>query len=327
MEMYRMKNKVVKVATIAAFVIAAPVSGKALRMGTGGETGNYYSMGKDIHSYCAEDISRDIEVASSKGSVDNLLGMTNKEYAIGMVQEDVLQFNAKRSPKKVNKNRMKVITGLHEEAVHLLIPKGYKPQNSEKKGWKAWFSSSDGAPKKFDLAMLKGQKVGSWGGSMVSAEALGYFYDLNLKVTETKFDVNNNSLPIILVGGAPYKPVVEYLASGKWDLAPLDYNAISQTAGFYSNQTVNYQINGKVKGVPTVGIRALLIGKAFRKKSRNAPMTEMATCIYANVADLADDPDTNPNWSSVYDHIDSEGQSDWSYFPLNEDKLAEYEEL
>ncbi|KIF53433.1 MULTISPECIES: TAXI family TRAP transporter solute-binding subunit [Vibrio harveyi group] len=307
-------------------IAAVPVSAKTLNMGTGGTDGNYYAMGQDIQSYCADTISTDLNVAETTGSVSNLLGMMNKEYSLGIVQEDVLNYNAKRNPKKVNQNRIKILTGLHEEAVHLLIPKGYQPKTNESKSlWSKFGLGNDDQPKKFELSMLKGQEIGSWGGSMVSAEALGYFFGLNIHVTEVKNkgDVNDVSKPLVLVGGAPYKVVQDYLASGKWTLAALNYDAISQQASFYSKQNVNYQIGGKVRSVPTVGVRALLLGKSFRKKSRNEPMTELATCIYQNVADLADDPDTNPNWGSVYDYIDGDGQSNWAYFPLDESKLEE----
>ena len=307
-------------------IAAVPVSAKTLNMGTGGTDGNYYAMGQDIQSYCADTISTDLNVAETTGSVSNLLGMMNKEYSLGIVQEDVLNYNAKRNPKKVNQNRIKILTGLHEEAEHLLIPKGYQPKTNESKSlWSKFGLGNDDQPKKFELSMLKGQEIGSWGGSMVSAEALGYFFGLNIHVTEVKNkgDVNDVSKPLVLVGGAPYKVVQDYLASGKWTLAALNYDAISQQASFYSKQNVNYQIGGKVRSVPTVGVRALLLGKSFRKKSRNEPMTELATCIYQNVADLADDPDTNPNWGSVYDYIDGDGQSNWAYFPLDESKLEE----
>ncbi|CAH1582936.1 conserved exported hypothetical protein [Vibrio jasicida] len=307
-------------------IAAVPVSAKTLNMGTGGTDGNYYAMGQDIQSYCADTISTDLNVAETTGSVSNLLGMMNKEYSLGIVQEDVLNYNAKRNPKKVNQNRIKILTGLHEEAVHLLIPKGYQPKTNESKSlWSKFGLGNDDQPKKFELSMLKGQEISSWGGSMVSAEALGYFFGLNIHVTEAKNkgDVNDVSKPLVLVGGAPYKVVQDYLASGKWTLAALNYDAISQQASFYSKQNVNYQIGGKVRSVPTVGVRALLLGKSFRKKSRNEPMTELATCIYQNVADLADDPDTNPNWGSVYDYIDGDGQSNWAYFPLDESKLEE----
>ncbi|CZF83366.1 MULTISPECIES: TAXI family TRAP transporter solute-binding subunit [Grimontia] len=322
-----MKHQYLVAAALAVSFISSPLVAKELVMGTGGPTGNYFGMGNDIAEYCADEVTDfDLTITNSGGSVDNLLGITNKKYALGMVQEDVLNFHAKRSPKQVNKNRIKVLSGLHEEAVHLLIPKNYKPKGNDSGGmWTKWFGGSEKKAQKFELPMLKGQTVGSWGGSMVSAQALSYFFNLNLSVVEAANNPNDTSMPLVLVGGAPYAVVDEYLKTGKWTLAELDYDQISQTAGFYSKQNVNYQIAGKVQSIETVGVRALLVGKSFRKKKRNASMIELATCIYANVADLADDPNTNPNWASVYDYLEDEGQSDWSYFPLDEDKLEDEE--
>jgi len=295
-----------------------------LDMGTGGPTGNYIAMGKDINNYCSDDLSININVLESNGSVDNLLGMLNKKFDIGMVQNDVLHYNAERSPNKINRNRVKIIAGLHEEAVHLLIPKDYNPEPEKEGLWSDIFVHKDQEPpKKFQLSMLKDHEVGATGGSIVSAEALSYFFDLNLKIYNTPMAVNDTKLPMVIVGGAPYGPVKSYLDTGKWMLATLDYDLIAAKAPFYSNQTVNYRIDGKMQPVSTLGVRALLIGKSFRNENRNAPMTELATCIYRNIVDLADDSETNPNWNNVYEYIEDGGQSDWAYFPLDSTQLTD----
>jgi len=295
-----------------------------LDMGTGGPTGNYLAMGKDINNYCSNELSMNINVLESNGSVDNLLGMLNKKYDIGIVQNDVLYYNAERSPDKINKNRVKIISGLHKEAIHLLIPKGYNPEPEKKGLWSDIFVHKDKEPaKKFQLSMLKDHEVGATGGAIVSAEALSYFFDLNLKIKNTSMSVNDTSIPMVIVGGAPYEPVKSYLDTGKWMLATLDYDAIAAKAPFYSNQTVNYRIDGKMQPISTLGVRALLIGKSFRNENRNAPMTELATCIYRNIVDLADDSETNLNWNNVYEHIEDGGQSDWAYFPLDSTQLGD----
>lgn len=316
--------KSIKYALCLAASIASGFSisaqAKEIKLGSGSPTGNYYSMASDIANYCNDDYLTDasLSVLYSSGSVENLMGLGNKVYSIGVVQEDVLNYHAKRSPRKVNKNRLKVITGMHEEAVHLLIPKGYQPTTA-KQGWlDSLFDEKKVA--KISLNMLKDQQVASWGGSIVSAEALSYFFKLNLKVVDLPADKRvNPKLPLVLVGGHPYKPVEDLLKTGRYHLVSLNYHEIAEQAGFYSKQVVNYQVNGKVQSVATVGVRALLIGKSFRKQSRNTHMSELATCINDNIADLADDPDTNPLWSSVYDFIEDEGQVDWSYFPLIEE--------
>lgn len=322
-----MKNKNLIVLMLStSFSYSTSAENLTLNMGTGGPTGNYIAMGKDINNYCSNELSVNINIQESNGSVDNLLGMLNKKYDLGIVQNDVLHYNAERSPNKINRNRVKIIAGLHEEAVHLLIPKDYNPDSDTKKEglWSDLISPKKiDAPKKFQLSMLKDHKIGATGGAIVSAEALSYFFDLNLEVYNTPLAVNNTSMPIVIVGGAPYGPVKSYLDTGKWMLASLDYDAVSEKAPFYNQQTVNYRIDGKMQAVSTLGVRALLIGKSFRNENRNAPMTELATCIYRNIVDLADDNETNANWNNVYEYIEDGGQSDWSYFPLDSTKLTD----
>lgn len=314
-------KKIKAIAVILSVLSATyPITAYSLNMGTGGSTGNYLSMGIDINIYCVDDVSTTINVIESEGSVDNLLGMLTKKFDVGMVQEDVLHFNSEQTPETVNSNRLKIITGLHQEAIHLLIPKSYSPETHNKKMWTDVFTKNR-TPKKFELSMLKNQRVGSTGGGLISAEALSYYFDLDLDIYKTSLDVNDTSTPIVLVGGAPYAPVEKYLETDKWILATLDYKTNEKKAGFYNHQTVNYRIDGKIQSISTLGVRSLLIGKSFRKETRNKPMTELATCIYNNISDLADDPETNSNWNNVYDYFESGDQSSWPYFPLDHPKL------
>lgn len=303
----------------ATALLATPLHAKDIRVGTGSETGNYFAIANDIANYCNEDLGEDqLLILPSGGSVANLLGMQNKEFSMGIVQEDVLNFQARRSPKKVNRNNVKIVTPLHTESVHLLIPKGYKPKGTEKKGWLSVFSSKSGAPVKLELNLLRNQTIGAWGGSITSAQALSSFFNLNLNVVETKQGQMNGKLPILYVSGYPSKVVEGYLASGKYTLVSLDYDAVRQSAPFYTKESLNYSINGKVQSVPTIGVQALLVGKSFRKASRNKSASALANCILESLPDLADDPDTNPLWGGVYEYVEAGMQTQWSYFKLPE---------
>lgn len=318
-------------ASIFAVLVTVAMIGSAtaaeLKMGTGGPTGNYFGMGNDIAMYCGDVLepgrdgsSTSLSVLNSGGSVDNLMGMTSKEYSLGIVQQDVLQYMARRDADRVNSNRIKVITGMHAETVHLLIPKGYEPKSDG-----GLFSFDFGSlfgndqPQGIDISLLKNQRVGSWGGSMVSAKAISLFLDLNFDVVEIPED-NRSSvrMPLILVGGQPYQVVEEYLKSGDWHLVGLNAEAIQTQAPFYMAMTANYTVDGRLQDIPTVGVRALLVGKAFRNEERNANMSLLANCIKDNLADLADDPSTNSNWGSVYEFEESDGQQiNWAYFKIN----------
>jgi len=300
---------------------------KSIKLGTGSATGNYFSIAKDIKSYCDEDVEgASLEILESGGSVSNLLGMQNKQYSIGIIQEDVLNHYAKKNPRKVNGNKLKIISGLHTESIHLLFPIGYKPKSSKEASIFDYFNDDNlDVPKKISLSSLKDQTIGSWGGSILSAEALSDVFSLNINVVDVPKDKRNPSskvVPLLLVGGYPYPIVDEYLKTNQWILVSLDYAEISKvkSAGYYSQESVSYAVKGKMQSTSTIGVRALLVGKSFRKESRNKTMSEIATCLDYNVEDLADDPDTSPLWSSIYDFIEDNDQVNWPYFPLIEDK-------
>ncbi len=326
-----MKKSLLMLTPIAMLLASSFTHADEIKLGTGSEKGNYFSMAKDIASYCQPELGDSkITYLSSDGSIANLLGIQNKLYSAGIIQEDVLQYYAKRSPQTVNKNRLKVISPLHVEQIHLLIPKDYKPEgdSSEKKSWLSYFTSGDKAgaenkAKKLDLDLLKGQKIGSWGGSLVSAEALSFFFDLKFNVVEIPDAQRKGKIdmPLLLVGGAPYPIVDELLKTGNYTLVALDYDRISQQAGFYSKETLNYNIDGKIRSIPTIGVRALLMGQSFRKAERNKDMSLLSNCVYNSLEDLADDSKTNPLWGSVTEFVkNNNGQVDWSYFPMKNSK-------
>lgn len=311
-------NKLIATLLIAATSWSATAA--VHNMGTGGSKGQYFKMGNDIVEYCAPELTEDTiqVVEESGGSAANLQGLQTKQYSMGIVQLDDLMWNAKRAPSKVNDKVMPAIMALHTETVHVLVPKDFQPVGKDSGGWgklTSFFSSDE--PVTFDINLLKGQKVGAWGGSVVSASALSAFFDLKAQVTEIK-PGEPVPFPIVRTAGYPDKVVQEYLASGKYVLIQLDYDVISNRASFYSKETVNYSVNGKMKAINTIGVRAYLVAKAFRKESRNQTARELATCITDSLADLADDPNTSPNWASVYE-FNEQGQAlPWQSFKLLE---------
>jgi hypothetical protein len=307
---------------IFSVIFATPSFSETINAGTGGQTGNYFGMMNDINSYCKSEIGKNtLEVISTGGSLDNLTGIMNKKYTIAIVQEDVLNFMEKQIPRKVNGNVIKVISGLHLETAHLLIPFDYKPETGGGffSGITGFFSGNDDKP--LSLEILKGQKVASSGGSIVSLKALSYFLDLKLQIVEMNMPelLKSKNMPIFLVGGQPYKPVEDILSANLYSLISIDFDKLKAQAPFYLSMQANYKIKGKRRTINTFAVRALLVGKSFRKSSRNVVMSKLATCISEKLTDLADDSDTNPNWGTVYELEEKEGsQSGWPYFPLIE---------
>lgn len=300
-----------------------------MKFGSGSVTGTYYSMVDDIVDYCAADLGIDHRGRTNSmtnneekgGSVGSLVGMTQKKYIGGVVQEDVLQYYHKTDPSNYNQNRIKIVAGMHKETGHLLIPKNFKPADSGSMWSSMWSSMTNKPPEPLNVSSLKGQEIAAWGGSVVSAKALSYFLDLNATIVNIKPEqAESSDIPVLIVAGQPSSTVQKLLATGNFILAPIDYAQLSSRQPFYLKMDANYEIGGEIITVQTFGVRAFLVGKAFRKENRNKPLSVLAGCISDNVVDMADDPETNPNWASVYEINQLGLMTNWAYFPIESGK-------
>ncbi len=318
-----MKKNIIIITTML-IMFSSVVYGKTFKLGSGGPTGNYFSMSNDEVRYCQESIGTDkqgnpniIEVVNTSGSEENLMGLTNKKFAFAKVQEDVLWYHAKRSPNKINQNRMRVVLDMHIETGHLLFPKNWQPTNNEGGLFsKLWDKASNSKPESISVNLLKNQTIGSWGGSKISTEALNHFLGLKMKVVATNFNsaMKTADKPILLVGGQPYKVIEDLLNTGKYIMVGIDFNQLKSQAPFYVSMDANYKQNGKMVTVPTFGVRALLLGKVFRSKTKNQVMKDFANCLIDSLGDMSDDDDTNANWESVWELNKDNNRIDWRYF-------------
>ena len=292
--------------SIAGLLFAEPFN-----IGTGGEKGNYFSMANDIKEYC-KSVVPDMQVQKSDGSIDNLSGMTNKVFQAGIIQSDVLMNMAKTTPRDINMQNMKIIAGLHIETIHLLSPKDYKPKGS------GVFNKFLGSDKEVTgIQDLQGIEVSSYGGSLVSANALNYFFNLNWTIHSVTADkIGSVGTPVLLVGGVPYKPVEELLKTGKWKLIPINYDSVKASAPFYIKSDITYTVNSAPISVQTIGVQAMLVGKAYRNADKNTIMEKLASCVEKSVPDMADDSKTNPNWVSVYENQKLGNLVNWTFFNM-----------
>lgn len=182
--------------------------------------------------------------------------------------------------------------------------------------WAKWTGAESNVPVKVDLETLRGAKIASYGGSLVSATALRYFFNLDWDIINMPLDqmLQQNQLPILLVGGTPYKPVEELLKTGKYRLINLDADMIKSKQPFYTTSNVSYTINGEVQNVKTVGVQAVLVGKNYRSVTRNETNRKLLECIDKNLGEFADDSSTNPNWASVYENSKKGLLLNWPVF-------------
>lgn len=305
-----MKHLLSLLAIAASYLLAAD----PIIIGTGGEKGSYFGMGNDIAKYCSKVAGTEIQVVPSTGSIENLTNLTNKKTTAGIVQADVLMSMSSTMPLDINMQNIKVIAGLHVETIHLLVPTSMFTKQSST--WAKWTGSAANIPIKVDLDTLRGQRIASYGGSLVSATALRYFFNLDWDIVNMNLDqmLVQDQLPILLVGGAPYKPVEDLLKTGKYRLLNLDADMIKSKQPFYTTSNVSYTVNGEVQNVKTVGVQAVLVGKNYRSVTRNEANRKLLECIDKNLGEFADDSSTNPNWASVYENSKKGLLLNWPVF-------------
>ena len=319
-----------KLLLAALLAVTTLFAAPTITIGTGGINGNYYPMGNDIatifdksnsdiEKHCKYPIN--IEIVEGKGSVHNLKQITTKKINAGVVQMDVLMYQKRLHPGKINDKKLKIIAGLHKESLHLLMPLNFRPTEPKSSGWSSVFSSfTADNPVKMELSSLTNQTIESKGGSVISAKAISSFNNLNAKVvnTEGKWSGKN---PILLVGGQPYKEVQDLLSTGKYTLIALNYSNIKAAAPFYLETTLSYSMGGHTIEVPSVGVQALLVGKQARSNRKNLKMSQLSTCLADQdiLGEMSDRDDTNSNWDSVYDLNQNDINIDWDTFPLVED--------
>ena len=291
-----------------------------IKFATGGPGGSYAQMGEDIAGaksetneyggYCLGSTGGKITTISQKGmgSETTLKGIAGKTYGAGIVQQDVWEYYADKDRGTYNKNNVQVIADLHMEALHLLLPKGYKPDNG-------FFSNTfSSKPATVDISLLTNQTIQAWGGSILSAKALSHFIGLNLNVIgTTKEKAAGTGNPILVVAGRGSDAVKAILATGQYELVGINPRAVG-SAHFYKPMGISYQVaNGTVE-VETIGVRALLLGKVKSKKKLNQRMINLASCIEHQYATLSDDDSTHPNWQGAFKLHESGSRTSLTYF-------------
>ena len=276
-------------------------AGKNISIASGGENGNYYTVAQDIVDYCKDDIKQktgyNLENIPTSGSVQNLQGLLNKKYTIGFVQSDVYQyFKAKDQLGLIDLKTEKFIN-LYPEYLHILIPKGWKPQSSG--GWfdrlKNLFSANSN--KVISINSLKNQTVYAKGGALVSAQALSYFMNLHLNIKDA--DKNKVNGPFIFVTGSGDPRIQAMLKSGHWWLLNFNGNELAnRQPQIYKPATVSYIVNGKVMKINTVSIMAKAYARKYRSKKRQNALKELKICIKNNINDLIDDGNSD-KWTLI----------------------------
>lgn len=312
------------VSTVLLLMASLCASAKPYLMSTGGQTGTYYRIGNDIIAECSETVSRPIEnVVQKLGSTGAINDLSNKAAHMGIMQFDALWFANKQNPSKVNKKKWSILANLHNEPVHLVIPKKWKPVNEQVFWKKAWSKVMGSKPIVLDINVLKNQVVSSWGGSIDTASAINDAMGLNMRIKAIDpGSAASVTTPMFVVAGAPSKVVQNILDTGNYVLADIDMSKLRGKADFYTPAQVGYKVNGKIVNTNTMAVKAVLVAKNSRKRAKMEELEALATCIAEATPMMAEEDDYSVAWESAYDGLETD--VDWSYFRVNSSSEDDY---
>ncbi len=117
-----------------------------LRLSTGSETGYYYRLGQQLEDSASSVVKLDLTVEPSKGSLDNLERLRNRQADFALVQLDV-------AAKAMEAGDVQAIAVLAQEHCHLLVRRG-QTQSLEQLGGKAIAIGTPGSGIRFTAEQI-----------------------------------------------------------------------------------------------------------------------------------------------------------------------------
>jgi TRAP transporter TAXI family solute receptor len=177
---------------IALVICLYAGTGSAFTIATGPSDGSYYQIAQDIKNVAAKD-GVDLQVSSTKGSLENIQLLGSGKVDLAIVQLDALRFvsDVLKQQRGLDLfDSIKVVLTLYPEEVHVL---------SNKKDIQTFYQ-------------LEGKRVSvgtEGGGSAVTAAVLFSMYDINSTVSFDSFEDavrkmdQGNLDAVVFVGGAP----------------------------------------------------------------------------------------------------------------------------
>jgi uncharacterized protein len=232
---------------------------------TGPADGTYFQIAQDIKNVAAKD-GVELQVTSTKGSVENIELLGSGKVELAIVQLDALRFASDilKQYKGVDLfDKMKVVLNLYPEEVHVL---------SNKKDIQTFYH-------------LEGKRVSvgaQGGGSALSAAVLFSVYDINAKISFDSFEdavkkIDQDALDaVIFVGGAPV-PFIDKLA-GKLHLVRLPANAVLEQV-YLRTRLGKAQYNWAQADTETYAVPASLMGLDLRDEKYAGQMQQLVLSI------------------------------------------------
>jgi TRAP-type uncharacterized transport system substrate-binding protein len=229
----------------------------------------------------------------SDGSLTNIDRVMDNQAELGVTQLDALVV---RAFKETNlKERIRILTILHTEEVHFIA-------KSAAQGGILGFSFTQSAPLT-SVDDLRGQKLGFWGGAVITEQVISAMTLIGWAPTEypdqeaaleaLKLD---HIQAILAVGGQPLGWVTELSRDHR--LLSVTDAMVARLAPVYEKTTLTYRNLGQ-EGVPALSVRAMLVTRNYTSKSKHEQLQMIHDTLVGVVADIRETRGTHPKWEEV----------------------------
>lgn len=294
------KLALISILALSTFGVAA----QSLKVSTGGSSGTYSKMTKEIMSVCSSQIP--ITEVNSSGSVQNLDRIIGNETNSGFTQTDVLFYRSRTE----DLSNIKTLVALNPEDVHVVA----LAQSKEMVGGTLGFGAK---PVQINSVNdLGGKIVVAAGGSFVTAQVIRLQTEIPFQVAEMQSVeaalaavASGQAAAAILVGGSPLGQVANL--DRNYKLLSFPDVTVAKLKNVYTKSRLSYSKMGAA-GVQSVSTDSLFVSRNYKSPKFIEGMSKLRTCILENIDTLAETQGNHPAWSKV--DANNKGKWAWAEF-------------
>ena len=278
-------------------ILATSAQAQQFKVATGGETGTYATMFRELKAVCKGDLNL-VEVGTS-GSVENVDLLMGNQVNAGLVQQDVLFFRSRNEDMAM----LKTLVTLHYEEVHLLTRADGKVEGQKKILGFTWDKGQTVILNNF--SELAGRSVAAVGGSVWTAKALTQNSGVAFSVVEAKSNPealellrNSQVDAVVMVMGAG-APIMKELGQ-EFKLLPItDMPLEMLTKNIYEPAKLTYTNLSHSNGVSTVKVQSLFITRDYKTEQMKNGLLGLRECINKNAPAISEQTGTHAKWQEV----------------------------
>lgn len=261
-----------------------------LNVATGAAGGTYATMFKNMGEVCTN--ASFLRELHSTGSIENLDDLLSNKASLAFVQLDVLKARAQidHDPRTA---QIRVLASLHHEELHLIA------LHQARTGGVLGIGSKLTGPLTF--ADLKGQTIGSWGGSVITARVLAAQSGVPYNVTSFNdrdaalSALRNHQVSAVLAVVGQPASWMNALDPATYALLPIP--AATVHPNFYTPANLVYSNFGS--SVPTLSVQSVLATRDFKTPEKKAQLLKYRDCLARHLTGLQEQEGMHPKWQDV----------------------------